>query len=130
MAEREGFEPPVPRRAQQISSLPRSTTPASLRGPSEPRILSGARDPLLPVHVLAQGARHANSPVGVLAVLENRDQVRPTARPEPFRVCTGSGLPFSLRNRACMRRAWNASKLEHEEISRYAFCDGSQTSIS
>src|SRR5437879_12324000 len=53
-------------------------------------------------------------------------RVRPTARPEPFRVCTASGLPFSLRNRACMRRAWNASKLEHEEISRYAFCDGSQ----
>src|SRR5437667_8789543 len=77
MAEREGFEPPVPRRAQQISSLPRSTTPASLRGPNEARILSGARDPLLPVHVLAQGARHANRPVGVLAVLENRDQGAP-----------------------------------------------------
>src|SRR5436190_7461904 len=77
MAEREGFEPPVPRRAQQISSLPRSTTPASLRGPNEPRILSGARDPLLPAHVLAQGARHANSPVGVLAVLEDRDQGAP-----------------------------------------------------
>ena len=31
MAEREGFEPSVPRKVQQISSLPRSTTPASLR---------------------------------------------------------------------------------------------------
>ena len=30
-AESEGFEPPVPRRVQQISSLPRSTTPATLR---------------------------------------------------------------------------------------------------
>lgn len=29
-AESEGFEPPVPRRVQQISSLPRSTTPAAL----------------------------------------------------------------------------------------------------
>src|SRR5204862_6371640 len=77
MAEREGFEPPVPRRAQQISSLPRSTTPASLRGPNEARILSGARDPLLSVHVLAQGARHADRPVGVLAVFENRDQGAP-----------------------------------------------------
>src|SRR6267378_6447961 len=77
LAEREGFEPPVPRRAQQISSLPRSTTPASLRGPNEPRILSGARDPLLPVHVLAQGARHGDRPVRVLAVLENRDQSAP-----------------------------------------------------
>src|SRR3977135_211123 len=77
MAEREGFEPPVPRRAQQISSLPRSTTPASLRGPNEARILSGARDPLLPVHVLAQGARHGDRPVRVLAVLENRDQGAP-----------------------------------------------------
>src|ERR1700704_2095696 len=57
-------------------------------------------------------------------------RVRPTARPEPFSVCTGSGLPFSLRNLACMRRAWNASKLEHEEISRYVLCDGSQTSMS
>src|SRR2546421_5001503 len=27
-------------------------------------------------------------------------------------------LPFSLRKRACMRRAWKASKLLHEEISR------------
>src|SRR5438552_9158308 len=77
MAEREGFEPPVRQAPQQISSLPRWTTPASLRGPNEPRILSGARDPLLPVHVLAQGARHANSPVGVLAVLEDRDQGAP-----------------------------------------------------
>ncbi len=31
LAEREGFEPSVPRKVQQISSLPRSTTPASLR---------------------------------------------------------------------------------------------------
>jgi len=31
MAESEGFEPPVPRRVQQISSLPRSTTPAALQ---------------------------------------------------------------------------------------------------
>ena len=30
VAEREGFEPPVPRRVQLISSQPRSTTPASL----------------------------------------------------------------------------------------------------
>ena len=30
LAESEGFEPPVPRRVQQISSLPRSTTPAAL----------------------------------------------------------------------------------------------------
>ena len=40
------------------------------------------------------------------------------ARPEPFSVCTGSGLPLSLRKRACMRRAWKAAKLEHDEISR------------
>src|SRR6266850_8111594 len=57
-------------------------------------------------------------------------RVRPTARPEPFSVCTSSVLPCSLRNLARMRRAWNASKLEHEEISRYVFCDGSQTSRS
>ena len=31
-AESEGFEPPEPRRVQQISSLPRSTTPATFRG--------------------------------------------------------------------------------------------------
>ena len=31
MAEREGFEPPVPARGQRISSAPRSTTPAPLR---------------------------------------------------------------------------------------------------
>src|SRR5712692_9753575 len=77
VAEREGFEPPVPRRAQQISSLPRSTTPASLRGPNEPRILSGARDLLPPAPVLAQGARHGHTPVRVLAVLEKRDQGAP-----------------------------------------------------
>src|SRR6267143_724453 len=77
MAEREGFEPPVRQAVQQNSSLPRSTSPASLRGPNEARILSGARDPLLPVHVLAQGARHGDRPVRVLAVLENRDQGAP-----------------------------------------------------
>ena len=31
IAESEGFEPPEPRRVQQISSLPRSTTPATFR---------------------------------------------------------------------------------------------------
>ena len=31
LAESEGFEPPEPRRVQQISSLPRSTTPATFR---------------------------------------------------------------------------------------------------
>src|SRR5688500_15049269 len=31
LAEREGFEPPVPSRVQQISSLPQSTTLPSLR---------------------------------------------------------------------------------------------------
>src|SRR2546429_6463427 len=30
------------------------------------------RSPLLPVHVLAQGARHGDRPVRVLVVLENR----------------------------------------------------------
>ena len=33
LAEREGFEPPVPARGQRISSAPRSTTPAPLQGP-------------------------------------------------------------------------------------------------
>ena len=33
LAEREGFEPPVPARRQRISSAPRSTTPAPLRQP-------------------------------------------------------------------------------------------------
>jgi soluble lytic murein transglycosylase-like protein len=44
--------------------------------------------------------------------------VRPTARPEPFRVWQSSGLFLSLRKRACMRRAWKAPKLEQDEISR------------
>src|SRR3989338_3550621 len=57
--------------------------------------------------------------------------VRPTASPEPFSVCTSSGLPLAgLRQRACMRRAWKSSKLLHEEISRYLFCPGSHTSMS
>jgi len=56
---------------------------------------------------------------------------RPTATPEPFSVCSGSGLPLSgLRQRACMRRAWKASQLLHEEISRYFCCEGSHTSRS
>src|SRR5437764_200732 len=38
VAEREGFEPPVPQAVQQISSLPHSTTLPSLRGSG---ILSG-----------------------------------------------------------------------------------------
>ena len=62
--------------------------------------------------------------------MQSLPSVRPTARPEPFSVCTSSGLPFSLRKRACMRRAWNASQLLHEEISRYLPCPGSQTSMS
>jgi len=57
-------------------------------------------------------------------------RVRPTASPEPLSVCTNSGLPCALRKRAYMRRAWNASQLLHELISRYAPCAGSHTSRS
>ena len=36
-------------------------------------------------------------------------RVRPTASPEPFRVCTSSGLPVAgLRQRALMRRRTGA----------------------
>ena len=46
-------------------------------------------------------------------------RARPTATPDPLRVCTSSGLPVAgLRQRACMRRAWKSPQLEHEEISR------------
>ena len=44
--------------------------------------------------------------------------VRPTASPEPLSVCTSSVLFFSLRQRACIRRAWQHPKLDHEQISR------------
>ena len=45
---------------------------------------------------------------------------RPTATPEPFSVWTNSGLPLpaSRRKRMRARRAWKASVLLHEEISR------------
>jgi hypothetical protein len=43
-------------------------------------------------------------------------QVRPTARPLPFRVCASSDF-LPLWNRMPARRAWNASKFEQEEIS-------------
>ena len=44
--------------------------------------------------------------------------VRPTASPEPLSVWHSSFLFLSLRKRVCMRRAWKAPKLEHDEISR------------
>ena len=44
--------------------------------------------------------------------------VRPTARPEPFKVCTSSFLPWAFLKRACIRRAWKASQFETELISR------------
>ncbi|CSC82763.1 Uncharacterised protein [Vibrio cholerae] len=57
--------------------------------------------------------------------------VRPTARPEPFSVCTNSGFFSPLRRkRACIRRAWKSHMFEQEEISRYVFCAGTQTSKS
>src|ERR1700694_2070004 len=74
VAEREGFEPSVRQAVQQISSLPRSTTPASLRGPNELQILSGASDPLLSIHILAQSRWHGDRPVRVLVILEDRDE--------------------------------------------------------
>ena len=57
--------------------------------------------------------------------------VRPTARPEPFSVCTNSALPRPAgRNLMLARRAWNASVLLQDEISRYVFWLGSHTSMS
>ena len=46
-------------------------------------------------------------------------RVRPTARPDPLRVWTGSvPFPSGPRQRALIRRAWKPSQLLHEEISR------------
>ena len=57
--------------------------------------------------------------------------VRPTARPEPFSVCTNSALPVPpARYLMFARRAWNDSVLLQDEISRYVFWLGSQTSMS
>jgi hypothetical protein len=33
-------------------------------------------------------------------------KARPTAKPEPFKVCTNSFLPWAFLKRACKRRAW------------------------
>ncbi len=56
---------------------------------------------------------------------------RPTASPDPFSVARNSGLPPpSGRNRPFIRRAWNVPQVEQDEISRYAFWPGSQTSMS
>ena len=45
--------------------------------------------------------------------------VRPTARPEPFSVWTNSALPVpAARNLMFARRAWKASVLLQDEISR------------
>ena len=71
VAEREGFEPPVPQAVQQISSLPQSTTLPPLRGR---RILSGGRDLLGAAHVISQRRGHRDRAVRVLVVLEDRDQ--------------------------------------------------------
>lgn len=56
--------------------------------------------------------------------------VRPIGRPEPLRVATSSRLPSSVRVRMLARRAWNWPQSEQDEISRKAFCPGSQTSTS
>ena len=49
----------------------------------------------------------------------SNESALPTASPDPLMVCNSSGLPLSgLRQRACMRRAWNDSKLEQDDISR------------
>ena len=57
--------------------------------------------------------------------------VRPTARPEPLSVCRNSALPAPLtRYFRVARRAWKASVLLQEEISRYVFWLGSHTSMS
>jgi hypothetical protein len=57
--------------------------------------------------------------------------VRGNARPEAFSVWTNSGLaPASRRKRMPARRAWNASKFEHELTSSHACCPGAQVSKS
>lgn len=56
--------------------------------------------------------------------------MRPMGRPEPLRVATSLGLPSSPRVRMFARRAWKVPKFETEEISRYVFWLGIQTSMS
>ena len=57
--------------------------------------------------------------------------VRPTASPEPLRVWANSAFaPWPRRKRMEARRAWKSPKFEQDEISRYAFWPGSQTSRS
>src|SRR5580765_196952 len=71
VAEREGFEPPVPQAVQQISSLPHSTPLPSLRGS---RILSGGGEFLLPADVGTQCRWDGDGAIRVLVVLQDRDQ--------------------------------------------------------
>ena len=69
-------------------------------------------------HVGAQCRRNGDAAIGVLVVLQNGDQRPAHRQPGTVQRMHSSVLPLSLRKRACMRRAWKAPKLEHEEISR------------
>src|SRR5436190_6103358 len=72
-----GIRTPGTRWVQQISSLPHSTTLPSLRGRTEPGILSGARDALPIAHIAPQGRRDDHRAIGLLVILENGDQRAP-----------------------------------------------------
>ena len=48
----------------------------------------------------------------------NPETLPSVGRPEPFSVCTHSGLPPLGRNRMFARRAWKSTQFEQDEISR------------
>ena len=128
LAERKGFEPLEPVKVQRFSRPPLSTAQPS----SPARNYLTAVMSFLAAHERAQRVRDHDRSVLLLVVLEHRDQA--FARPPGLThsACArSSALPVpSGRNLMFARRAWNASQFEQEEISRYAFWLGSQTSMS
>jgi hypothetical protein len=63
-----------------------------------------------------------NRTIRLLVFSRIATSVRPTARPEPFKVWTKSGFACPCgRYLMFARRAWNASVLLQDEISRYVF---------
>ena len=89
-------------------------------------------DPLEAAHVGAERLRDHDRAVGLLVVLEDRDRASGPPRARCRSACGGSAAsPWARAGSGVSpRRAWKSLQFEQDEISRYASCPGSHTSMS
>src|SRR3990167_9563158 len=89
-----------------------------------------AGDPRRTMHIGSQRLRNTHAPIRLLILLEDGDHRAPYRQARSVERVYVAEFPVLPLEACCHAARLKSSQLLHDEISRYAFCPGSQTSMS